>query len=470
MRPTRSSVSLLAALLVCLAATLALGGMSTAAGRDPIWTADFSSLGQDDAPRDLELRPGGSMVVMTGQRSTGGASTDGITAAYDQLTGNEAWSLIDDDGSTDAWRDLAFDPSGERVVLIGRDPDSTGNDDAVVSVVDADTGQPLWRKSKDPVGEVALTRVEVNPAGNRLIVLGNAFDGSTHTWIASLSAENGDTKWAAFEGDDPDEGNRPVPNDLAVGPDGTVYTLATTLRPQGGGGDIHVVAYRGSDGLRLWARTFDGPSHGPDLGNELAVAPDGKTVFVAGDSERAFATRGDLLTLALASDTGAIRWTRWWNGRPDGFDSGVAIAAAPNSSTVFVAGFTPSITRPDPFRSNDDWVVLARDADTGAKQWRKRFDGPVRKVDIPSDIAVAPDGSAVAVTGRSTGRGGDNDVAILAIGSGGETLWRAREGNPTRDDIGVGVVIGGGRVFVTSETLRPAPRLGDVLTTARALH
>jgi len=468
MHPRRSPVPLFAMLLVVVASTPALGAEPAAGSLDPLWSTDFSTLNQDDAPNAFELRPDGSMLVMTGQRSSG-ATTDGITAAYDPATGDEAWRLIDDDGNADAWRDLAFDPTGDRVVLIGRDPGGGGNDDAVVSVVDAQTGDPIWRRSKDPAGEVDLTRVEVGPTGSRLIVLGTAFEGTTQTWVASLSATNGDTKWATFEGDEPDEGNRPAPSDLAVGPDGTVYTLATTLRPQGGGGDIHVVAYRGSDGARLWSRTFDGPSHGPDLANELAVAPNGQTVFVAGDSERAFTTKGDLLTLALNSTTGAVRWARWWNGPPDGYDSGLAIGLAPDGSTVYVAGYTPSVSRPDPFRTNDDWVVVARDAQTGVKQWRRRLDGPVRKEDIPTDLAVAPNGSAVAVTGRSTGKGGDDDVAILAIAAGGSVLWRAREGNPNRDDVGVAVEVSGGRVFVTSETLRPAPRLSDVLTSARAL-
>ena len=468
MPPSRSTLLLLATLVVCLAAAPALGAEPAAGSLDPLWSTDFSTLNQDDTPSALGLRPDASMLVMTGERADG-AITDGITAAYDPVTGEEAWRLIDDDGPADEWLDLAFDPSGEHVVLIGREPDGAGNDDAVVSVVEAETGIPQWRLSKDPVGEVDLIRVEVGPSGNRIIVLGSAFDGTTRTWVASLGMDNGATKWSTVEGDDAGEGNRPVPTDLAVGPDGTVYTLATTLRPQGGGGDIHVVAYRGSDGTRLWARTFDGPSHGPDLAGELAVAPDGETVFVTGDSERAFETRGDLLTLALASGTGAVRWARWWNGRPDGYDSGIAIAIAPDGSTVYVAGFTPSVARPDPFRPRNDWIVLARNAQTGTKQWHRRLDGPVRKEDVPSDLAVAPSGTAIAVTGRSQGRGGDDDVAILAIDAYGGLLWRAREGNPTRDDAGVAVVIGTGRVFVTSETMRPAPRLGDVFTTARML-
>ena len=104
------------------------------------------------------------------------------------------------------------------------------------------------------------------------------------------------------------------------------------------------LAYDAATGARLWIRTYD-PAFRTDVVSDLAVAPDGSTVFVTGGS----------------------------------------IGVAPRYSV--------------------DYTTIAYDAATGTQRWLTRYDGPVRGDDGASAIGIAPDGSRLYVTGTSPSNG-----------------------------------------------------------------
>jgi hypothetical protein len=97
---------------------------------------------------------------------------------------------------------------------------------------------------------------------------------------------------------------------------------------------------------------------------------------------------------------------------------------------------------------------VAYDATTGAKEWAKRYDGPVGGIDQATSLGMSTDGATVFVTGASTsGPDTDYDAATVAYDSvTGSRLWvRRYNDRGNRDDVGfsVGVSPQGNRVFVT---------------------
>jgi hypothetical protein len=75
---------------------------------------------------------------------------------------------------------------------------------------------------------------------------------------------------------------------------------------------------------------------------------------------------------------------------------------------VFVTGYSVGST------GDEDYATLAYDASTGVKLWLRRYNGPGDGVDEARALDVIPDGSAVVVTGSSTGSTGLSDYATLA--------------------------------------------------------
>ncbi len=70
----------------------------------------------------------------------------------------------------------------------------------------------------------------------------------------------------------------------------------------------------------------------------------------------------------------------------------------------------------------------------GSELWVARYQGtPVRN--IAYSVAVAPDGSAVFVTGTSDGQGTDYDFATIAYGAGtGSQIWARRYDGPSSSE------------------------------------
>jgi hypothetical protein len=86
---------------------------------------------------------------------------------------------------------------------------------------------------------------------------------------------------------------------IGVSPDGTsVFVTGESF--VGGSSDYVTQAYSAADGIRRWSRRYDGPAHGLDVAADLAVSPDGTSVFVTGASERSTGN-SDFATVAYAT-------------------------------------------------------------------------------------------------------------------------------------------------------------------------
>lgn len=143
-----------------------------------------------------------------------------------------------------------------------------------------------------------------------------------------------------------------------------------------------------------------------------------------------------------------------------------AIAASPAGNAVFVTGSMSG--HGSPF----DYATVGYNSVTGRQLWARLYSGPGRSADMPSGIAVSPDGRMVFVTGRSGHAFGVNDYATIAyIASTGRQLWLRRYHAQAGSAIAKALVVSpdGTTVFVTGSSggkyTTPADDSGGKYTT-----
>lgn len=178
----------------------------------------------------------------------------------------------------------------------------------------------------------------------------------------------------------------------------------------------------------------------------VTVSADGRWVYAAGWGTTPLGR--DFITLAYDAVTGEEAWTARYDG-PDGKeDTLVDLAVAPDGATVFVTGLSAAASRGD-----FDYATVAYDAGTGAERWVARYDAGTNDGDFPSALAVSPDGGHLYVTGRSTSDAGVDAFATVAYTvATGQQVWAAGYqpiGSFGSRAAGLAVAPGGERVYVT---------------------
>jgi DNA-binding beta-propeller fold protein YncE len=196
-------------------------------------------------------------------------------------------------------------------------------------------------------------------------------------------------------------------------------------------------------GTPLWVARYDGPSNGDDNAFSVAASSDGAKVFVTGSS-LGTGSGYDYATAGYEAASGALMWAKRYQG-PAGDDVPSSIAVSPDGSRVFVTGFSdggPGV--------GEDYATVSYDAATGAFVWGKRYDAGQ---DFAQSIAVSPDGTMVLVTGYS---GWDYATVAYEAATGAER-WVARHTGPRYDYVhSVAVSPDGTKVFVTGSSERAA--------------
>jgi WD40 repeat protein len=233
---------------------------------------------------------------------------------------------------------------------------------------------------------------------------------------------------------------------LAVGPSGKVIFVTGFSASARTGRDFTTVAYRAGTGARRWIRRYSGAGKRNDEATAIAISPDGRRVFVTGSTWQPDSL-DDYATVAYDAATGAELWVRRFNPRSIEPEDATALAVSPDGKTVFVTGQSFGF-------ASFDYVTVAYAAATGARRWVRRFNGPAGGDDAPSGIAVGPAGRAVYVTGRSYHRSGPrSDYATVAYSTAtGRQRWARQHGVSGRAvnaATSVAVSPAGGRVYVT---------------------
>ena len=185
-----------------------------------------------------------------------------------------------------------------------------------------------------------------------------------------------------------------------------------------------------------------------DSATALAVSPDGAYVFVTGASKKR-GQRIDYLTVAYDASTGRVTWHRRLNSG-DGLDLPSGLAVSPDGSSVVVTGTVHAD------RMAADFATIAYDSTTGTTLWKKRFDGPQGYSDSAADLVMSPSGEAVFVIGTSQERIAEGIATVGYAMADGEVLWTKLfigEGEIT-SPASVAVNPDGSSVYVTGSTFR----------------
>jgi outer membrane protein assembly factor BamB len=208
-------------------------------------------------------------------------------------------------------------------------------------------------------------------------------------------------------------------NAEVVSPGGTrVFVTAASRGGRPDRGNFDTVAYAAGTGRRLWASRYNGPGKADDWSGAIAVSPAGAAVFVTGYGARA--GNDGYATAAYNASTGKQLWASRYAGPVPGFSGAVAIAVSPDGREVFVTGDSQRREAND-----SDFATVAYNAATGTQLWASRFGGPVPGIDQAESVAVSPDGREVFVTGDAHGPGKQAfDTATIAYNAAtGKQLW-----------------------------------------------
>jgi len=228
--------------------------------------------------------------------------------------------------------------------------------------------------------------------------------------------------------------------------------------------DYATAAYDAATGTQLWQSSYDGPAHGQDGANALAVSPDGSRVYVGGTSKGAGSVDDfDYAVVAYDTASGAELWVARYDGPAHNRDFITAVGVSPDGSRVFVTG-----------ASSSDSFTAAYGAETGTLIWGDRYAGPAGLASGANALAVAPDEAHVYVTGSSTDRvhrGGAVTVSYAA-GTGAREWVRRYISTNDLNTAGLSVAVSpdGMHVFVGGTTTHQGnpypPSLNTYLTVA----
>ena len=325
--------------------------------------------------------------------------------------GAQLWASIYDapGGSGDSANAVAVAPDSSIAFVTGWSSTGDENDPNYATVAyDTRTGAERWVAFYDapepqPSGDEPRA-IAVAPDGSRVFVTGSSADQdglgdfATVAYDASTGAEQWVSRYTGGGGSDDGA------TSIAVSPDGTRVLVAG----QGTAGDYITVAYDASSGAELWASRFDGGGEGAFA---VTVGADGSAVYVTGGSVE-YILQG-FSTIAYNASTGAQLWVQ--RGGPGVlYDVGVS----PDGSQVFVTGYVEQSGH------RNDYVTIAYRSSSGIQQWRRQYDGPDHNFDEAAALDVAPDGSALYVTGRSKSLLTYSDYATMAYSAKtGARLW-----------------------------------------------
>lgn len=199
---------------------------------------------------------------------------------------------------------------------------------------------------------------------------------------------------------------------------------------------VGVACYEPTTGAPLWERIMHTPQGRLRGASAIAIAEvpleaDGEivhrdVVFVTGTDEAApFAgevSDKNILTQAFDAADGSELWTAVYDGPSGKWDAARMIDVSTDGRRVFVGGVV----------TNDYWRygVVAYDATTGQQAWAADHTFPASgrngwKEDWPMDMALAPDGATLAVTGRTIGERGGRFGTVAFAAEDGSVRWSA---------------------------------------------
>jgi hypothetical protein len=325
----------------------------------------------------------GSGFVVAGSAVATNATSEYLTQALDATTGASRWvsTFSSGDGGFGELYGSASSPDGTTLYLTGATTDGS-NVLALTIAADAHSGAERWRSTYRPsTGSEAQTfSVAVSADGSRVYAVGQEAPTPNHgdvTLVIAYDARTGAQLWTSLPGGYGGDG-------VAVARDGSSVYIA---------GDHVIASINSTTGTARWTV----PDALTTPAGTLAIYP--YAVALSPDGQR-FAVTGSASgygTTVLATSDGAALWSSSFAcgcESSSNSDTARSVAFAPDGGSVVVTGGLRDDTT-----GEERFGTVSYDAHSGAQRWSQVYSNGLW--DEADALAVAPDGSAVYVTGAS---------------------------------------------------------------------
>jgi len=392
-----------------------------------VWTSRYDGPGDEhDIPQSMALSPDGARLYVAGwvHMNPVGEGADYATVAYDAATGEELWDATYDGGPDDSAYGVAVSPDGEWVYVTGKSGSLYENMDLATVAYRAEDGTQAWvtRTSSQPgAGEDIGISPVVSADGETLYVTGSGgTTWMTHAYRGGEAVEGepdpGTVLWTSTY-------SRGYAYWNALSPGGDVLYVSGSKHNTGGGllvpdWDYAAMALDTATGEQLWMGTYAAPDPGLDV--PYANALSGDRLYLTGSSRgTGVELNADMVTVAFDVADGSLAWSHRADNPAIAFEGGGDVAVSPDGATVYAGGWSAT-----GFGGPGTTVMTAHDAGTGTPSWTARYHG-VRahdETDFIDAIAVAPDGGAVYATGRASYATDPDDPAGIEPGRNGADI------------------------------------------------
>lgn len=395
-------------------------------------------------------------VYVTGTSYGGSSTNDDFATIKYNAYGVQQWvARFNGTGSyIDAGKGIALDGSNN-VYVIGwsyMEPGADCGTPDYITIKYNNNGAQQWVQRYNGTGnsDDFANALAVDAAGD-VVVTGSSIGVNTGTDIATVMYNtNGVQQWVARY-DGPTHG-ADVGNKIALDRDGNVIVIGSSAQTNAGL-DYIILKYNPAGTLR-WSYRYNGTASGDDVPYGLAV-DGGGNVFVTGSS-KGLNTNLDYLTLKISSE-GSLVWSERFIGGSITSDTDVATAIALDlNGNSYVTGYCKNTG------SGYDYVTICYDPD-GNKKWINTYNGTGNGIDKPWDLKIVKKSCThgtdapcwvfeVVVTGQSQGTGTGYDMATIKYDMKGSTIWTRRyNNNANTDDIAyaVGLIDESDFVYIT---------------------
>ena len=300
---------------------------------DTAWLRRYNRSGYSkDYAFDVAVDATG-MVYVTGYTELNASNEDYLTMKYYPFFGDTAWVRTYDGKAN--YLDEAFaitvDDSGN-VYVTGQ---SYGNGTYwdYLTIKYYSNGDTAWTRRYDGPAHYWdwAIAIATDDYGNVYVTGGSYGVGSNFDYVTIKYYPNGDAAWIrTYDG----PGNYvDMAYTISVDNNGNVYVSGGSYGI-GSGLDYLTIRYR-PNGDVAWVRRYDGPGHGEDVTNALALDVLAN-VYVTGGSSDSASLSSDYCTIKYDS-SGNELWLKRYNGPGDGYDVAHAISVD-GSGNVYVTG------------------------------------------------------------------------------------------------------------------------------------
>ena len=350
------------------------------------------------------------------------------------------------------------------------DPYSTAAD-WVVLAHDKATGAPQWEARRRSRHYDSPLAAATSPDGKTLFVTGAAYNGypvgnatDAHIVVVAYDAATGQELWSRTWDNHPD--GTDTAKTIAVAPNGKTVVVAGVTQNGDNALDYVTVAFDVAKGRVLWSDIHHGlRAGGTDSLNAIAMSPRGDLVYVTGQSAGSAEFDADYVTIAYDVRRGKVVWQQRFAGIDElGSDRAAAIAVSPDGNSVYVTGDSLGHRKTGATTTQYDYATVAYDARSGTQRWVNRYAGPTAGFNAPIGVVASDD--RVVVTGQSRGATAEDirDYGTVAYDAAtGAEAWQVRYAPPNSDEIALDLAMSpdGSTAFVTGSS-SPVIRYTDI--------